>query len=384
MGTVLAVGSDEQISMLDEYQKEGKLGCFSLTEKLAGVQSGLVVQTTCTYDASSKQFILNTPSEGARKNWISQGFTADKTVVLADLIVGGESKGPHAFVMDFRNDGELVPGVVAEDMGKKTVGNDLDNAWIEFNNVPLPRSALLSKYASVSEDGEYTMKVAGVRPFDMIGQRLYTGRIAVAQAALAYRRQLFKQTKEYSDGKRTFSFGGNPVLSDIPQLKALYKENDEKLAELDKFVGECEAALAECLRTDSVPPISLTDAIATCKVQAVDGSIDMTFRLKQEVGSFALMDDAGFKHMDFLQCCKFAEGDSRILMTKMARDRLKQFAKKGEEGDADEIRLCKELAGGMEKNIKSGMNKMQAWDEEWQTVYKLADAVMARIMREGL
>ena len=27
--------------------------------------------------------------------------------------------------------------------------------------------------------------------------------------------------------------------------------------------------------------------------------------------------------MDFLQCCKFAEGDSRILMQKMARDKLK-------------------------------------------------------------
>jgi len=55
----------------------------------------------------------------------------------------------------------------------------------------------------------------------------------------------------------------------------------------------------------------------------VETSIDLCFRLKQEVGSFALMDDAGFKHMDFLQCCKFAEGDSRILMQKMARDRLK-------------------------------------------------------------
>ena len=63
--------------------------------------------------------------------------------------------------------------------------------------------------------------------------------------------------------------------------------------------------------------------LALVQVRAVETSIDLCFRLKQEVGSFALMDDAGFKHMDFLQCCKFAEGDSRILMQKMARDRLK-------------------------------------------------------------
>jgi hypothetical protein len=49
-------------------------------------------------------------------------------------------------------------------------------------------------------------------------------------------------------------------------------------------------------------------AIATCKVRAVETSIALTFRLKQEVGSFALMSDAGFRHLDFLQCCKFAEG----------------------------------------------------------------------------
>ena len=98
--------------------------------------------------------------------------------------------------MDFRRDGALVDGIEIDDMGIKTVGNDLDNAWIHFHNVELPKDAILSRYADVV-DGEYKLKVDGVRPFDMIGQRLYTGRVAVAQGALEYRRQLFKMTKEY-------------------------------------------------------------------------------------------------------------------------------------------------------------------------------------------
>ena len=69
------------------------------------------------------------PTDGAYKNWISQGFVADKAVVLADLTVGGERKGPHAFLIDLRKDGQLRPGVATGDMGIKTVGNDLDNAW---------------------------------------------------------------------------------------------------------------------------------------------------------------------------------------------------------------------------------------------------------------
>jgi acyl-CoA oxidase len=103
-GTVLAVGSPEQVDSMETVQAHGLLGCFALTEKLAGVQSGLIVQTKAEYDASSETFRLSNigATEGAYKNWISQGFVADKAVVLADLTVGGERKGPHAFLMDMR------------------------------------------------------------------------------------------------------------------------------------------------------------------------------------------------------------------------------------------------------------------------------------------
>lgn len=267
-GTVLAVGTDEQVAQLADYQRDGKLGCFALTEKLAGVQSGLVVQTTCTWNESKQKFILHTPSDGARKNWISQGFTADKAVVVADLIVKNKSVGPHAFVMDFRKDGELVEGISVDDMGRKTVGNDLDNAWINFDQVELDKSAMLSKYAQISDDNEYELLFQGVRPFDMIGQRLYTGRIAVSQAALEYRRQLFKQTKEYSDNKPLFSFSGNRVLTDIPQLKSIYEENETKMNDIDAFVKACEVRLSESIKSGSPPSTELVEAIATCKVSA--------------------------------------------------------------------------------------------------------------------
>ena len=42
-GTVLAVGGPEQVAALDAIQEAGQLGCFALTERLAGVQSGLAV-----------------------------------------------------------------------------------------------------------------------------------------------------------------------------------------------------------------------------------------------------------------------------------------------------------------------------------------------------
>jgi hypothetical protein len=89
--------------------------------------------------------------------------------------------------------------------------------------------------------------------------------------------------------------------------------------------------------------------------------------------------------MDFLQCCKFAEGDSRILMLKMARDRLRAFQKNGPSGDEDEDALCSDIVMKVEQHVKSnGGDKQAAFDLEWENFYKLASLIMARISRAYL
>merc|ERR1712146_716410 len=107
-------------------------------------------------------------------------------------------------------------------------------------------------------------------------------------------------------------------------------------------------------------------------------SIDLCFKLKQEVGSFALMGGTGFEQMDFLQCCKFAEGDSRILMQKMSRDALRHYQQKKEkQATGDEGRLCVELSEALAKGGKD------AWDDNFELVYSLAEAVMNRFLSEA-
>ena len=81
-------------------------------------------------------------------------------------------------------------------------------------------------------------------------------------------------------GGRTFSFNGEPVLSHIPQLAALYAENEAELAELDAFVGACEAQLCDVLRKGAVPSSSLVDAIATCKVRAVESRVTRVWMIR--------------------------------------------------------------------------------------------------------
>jgi acyl-CoA oxidase len=398
VGTILGLGNDDQIKDLEGMQEEGLLGCFSLTEKFAGVNSGMVVNTEAKWDNDSKTFILNTPDVGAQKNWISQGHVADKTVVIADLIHNGKSVGPHAFVMDLRINGKVVEGVSHGDMGTKTVGNDLDNAWISFDHVRLPKSALLNRYADLEADAngnlQYVQKVKGMHNFHMIGQRLFTGRVAVAQGALTFQRAIFTSTKEYTDAKLCWSPDGKVPLSTIPQLSSLYEEAEQTSSRVQTFVQACEDDLVKCLRQNTVPSLELVEAIAVGKVKAVEESIDLTFRLKNEVGSYALMASSGFGQTDFLQCCKFAEGDSRVLMQKMSRDRMKKFADDNRNvselsGPCDdwdeESRLCYALYLDMDGDMRnSKMTKNGAWNKRWREVYGLADAIMQRVMKDFL
>mmetsp|Transcript_69196 Transcript_69196/g.150573 ORF Transcript_69196/g.150573 Transcript_69196/m.150573 type:complete len:476 (+) Transcript_69196:102-1529(+) len=372
-GTVVALGSPEQVATLKTLQAGGKTGCFGLTEVFAGVNSGLIVNTTCTWDKERQQFLLNCPSQGAHKNWISQGLTADMCVAVADLRVGGKSYGPHAFLMELRRDGKLVEGVEAGDMGEKTIGNDLDNAWLSFTNVWLPKSTLLSRYGDIVNDA-YVQKVKGIRTMDMIGQRLYTGRTVIARSSLVFSRQLYANTKKYADEKRCWSPDDPELrLSQIPQLRHLIAEADGELGRLENFMTEIERRLADCLRHEQVPPADLVQAIASAKVKMIESSIDLCWRLKQEVGSFALMTGYGFERIDYLQCCKFAEGDSRILMQKIARDRLKDF-QKGTEGPVEEATICKDVLAATKRGDR---------DDAQMQAYRLADLVINRTL-DGL
>ncbi|KAJ1626367.1 acyl-CoA dehydrogenase/oxidase [Pavlovales sp. CCMP2436] len=383
-GTVLALGSAVQQKELDVWQKEGLLGCFALTEKLAGVASGLVVNTQADYDPASETFTLNSPDRGAWKNWISQGLVADKTVAIADLRILGKSFGPHAFLLNLREGAtrQLVPGITCEDMGLKTIGNDLDNAALCFDKVKIPKSALLDKFATIDGD-QYKQKVQGVPVFHMIGARLFTGRVAVAQAALEFRRGLFDRTNAYADAKLCWAPGpsGSRQLSSVPQLKALFEENERSIADLDRFVAKCEAQICAALTGGKLPGLPLIEAIAVAKVKAVEDSIAICHRLQQEVGSYALMVGSGFENIDFLTCCKFAEGDSRVLMTKMARDRLKVFERKQKHTDRSmwdsETSMCGELAACIASDTRTaGGDQQKAWDENWEDVYALAGCVM--------
>jgi len=390
-GSILGLGGEEQVAKLDQIQESGKLGCFLLTEMQAGVLSGLIVETTADFDPATQEFTLHTPSDKAAKNWISQGYTAGLGVVIADLRVGGKSHGPHAFLMQLRDDaGELLPGIRVEDMGTKTVANDLDNARVWFDRVKLPKDALLNRFSDM-RDNEYVQTGEERMRIEVIGQRLLTGRMAIAEAAVLCSRVLHMKTEEYAKTKVCNGIAGETTLAEMPQLKAVFDESYKQLDEISAFTAGVEERLNACLRAGTIPDADLVDAIAICKIKCIDVAIQRTHALRQEVGSYALMHATGFELVDMLLCCKFAEGDSRILQQKLARDRLRKLQKGGAlsalggifGADRTETVAALSLARKLAPAGRDIEKLAAAMNENWREIYDLADLIADRHLRTG-
>lgn len=401
-GSVIGLGTDHQAKeLLTPIQKNGQLGCFALTEASAGVLSGLIVETTATWDNNKKVFILQTPNAAAKKNWISQGLAAEFAVVVASLVTKhptqeGKTKnfGPHAFVIRMREDnGTLLPGIRADDMGRKTVANDLDNAALFFDKVEIPLTGLLQRYCTLDEKtGEYKQTTSEKMRIEVIGQRLLTGRLAIAEMATEGVKKIFMKVKKYTDEKKIHPAPGVEYpLSDVPQLKAVYNKGLYKLGRMQEYAFSVEKSLCDCLRKNQVPGRRLVEEIAVAKIKALEASIDAGHKLEQEVGSFALMMGSGFEHKDVLLCCKFAEGDSRILQQKMVRDCLKWVSELsmgqrifshvicgGAQSRARMIGAMK-LAKRLQSEAAS-KGPVQAWNDAYEQVYEYADHLSERLI----
>jgi acyl-CoA oxidase len=160
-------------------------GCFAMTESGHGsdVQS---LRTTATYDAARQEFVVRTPDDDARKDYIGNAARDGRlAVVFAQLVTEGESQGVHALLVPIRDeDGNPCPGVRIEDCGQKGGLNGVDNGRLWFDDVRVPRDALLDRYGAVAPDGSYSSPIESrsQRFFTMLGA-LVRGRASVGGAA---------------------------------------------------------------------------------------------------------------------------------------------------------------------------------------------------------
>jgi acyl-CoA oxidase len=162
------------------------VGCFAMTETGHG-SNVAALRTTATYDPATEEFVVHTPDDDARKDYIGNAARdAQIAAVFAQLVAGGEARGVHALLVPLRDErGAVLPGVRIEDCGAKLGLDGVDNGRIWFDSVRVPREALLDRYAQVAPDGTYTSPIENpTRRFFTMLATLVQGRVSICGSSI--------------------------------------------------------------------------------------------------------------------------------------------------------------------------------------------------------
>lgn len=183
---------------------KGMYGCFGMTE-LAHGSNVAGLETTATFDKATDEFVINTPHIGATKWWIGgAAHSASHCSVYARLIVDGKDYGVKTFIVPLRDAyHNLMPGVSVGDIGAKMGRDGIDNGWIQFSSVRIPRFFMLQKFCKVTKDGEVTLP-----PLEQLSySALLGGRVLMVMDSYRWSAKVVTVALRYAVARRQFKSG---------------------------------------------------------------------------------------------------------------------------------------------------------------------------------
>ncbi|KAJ8109125.1 hypothetical protein OPT61_g7687 [Boeremia exigua] len=202
------------------------IGCYAQTE-LGHGSNVRGLETTAKWDPRTKEFEIHSPYLTASKWWNgSMGRTATHAIVVAQLLLPDKdspaaytSHGPQTFLLQIRDakTHQPLPGIAVGDIGPKYGYASMDNGYMLFDRHRVPKSAMLSRYAEVSDEvGTFTRRghpaiVYGSLTF-VRGQIIMHARLVLARAVTVAVR--------YCCVRRQFS-DRDAKSHDAPEMKVL-------------------------------------------------------------------------------------------------------------------------------------------------------------------
>lgn len=326
-------------------------GCFGMTE-LAHGSNVAGLETTATFNQEDDEFIINTPHIGATKWWIGgAAHSATHCSVYARLVVRGKDYGVKTFIVPLRDsDHNLMPGISIGDIGSKMGRDGIDNGWIQFSNVKIPRYFMLQKYCKVSVDGEVKEP-----PLNQLSySALLLGRVVMVKDAFRWSARVVTIALRYAVGRTQFKAALAKENDDESQLLN-YPLHQRRLLPLLALTYAFSNGANVLQETSTRTMEELDDAVISNNKEALDSSVEKTKSLfiasgslkstctwltlntidacRQACGGHGYSAYAGFGKAfnDFAVQCTW-EGDNNILGMSVGKQLMKTFAstKKGE------------------------------------------------------
>eukprot|EP00358_Blepharisma_japonicum_P003753 CAMPEP_0202946804 /NCGR_PEP_ID=MMETSP1395-20130829/10297_1 /ASSEMBLY_ACC=CAM_ASM_000871 /TAXON_ID=5961 /ORGANISM="Blepharisma japonicum, Strain Stock R1072" /LENGTH=639 /DNA_ID=CAMNT_0049647623 /DNA_START=173 /DNA_END=2092 /DNA_ORIENTATION=- len=214
--TIRSVGTAKHIPLVERVFDMKDVGSISMTEMGHG-SNVPNVETTATYDHSTREFIINTPTATSAK-WIVGGVgkTSNMTALFARLIVDSVDRGVHVFAIKIRDNEthEPMPGVTIGDCGLKIALNGIDNGFLIFKDYRVPYDTLLDKLSSISPDGKFKSSVKSKeKRLGIIISGIIRGRISVIGGCEIHMRKALTIALRYGALRKQFGKKDSPETS---------------------------------------------------------------------------------------------------------------------------------------------------------------------------
>jgi acyl-CoA oxidase len=137
--------------------------------------------------------------------------------------IHGKCYGVKNFVVQLRDPKtfEPLPGISIGDCGAKMGRNGIDNGWIQFTHVRIPRSHLLMKYTKVTREGTVTEPPMAQLTYGALIQ----GRVSMIKESADIAKKALMIAARYSCIRRQFSAG-----TDMQEIKIMdYQTHQNRL-----------------------------------------------------------------------------------------------------------------------------------------------------------
>ncbi|MDQ3037785.1 MAG: acyl-CoA dehydrogenase family protein, partial [Myxococcota bacterium] len=336
-GSIYHLGTERHRAMLPDVASLALPGCFAMSE--VGHGSNVSdLETVARYDHDTRELVVHTPRESARKEWIGGAARdARMATVFAQLEVAGERHGVHAVLVPIRDEaGNDLPGVRTGDTGMKMGLHGVDNGRLWFDQVRVPVANLLDRFARIDEDGRYESPITspGKRFFTMLGT-LVGGRLSVASASVSAAATALTIAIRYATARRQF---GPAEGREVPLLA--YPTHQRRLLPalattyvLRLALDRLRDRFAEVHREPDPDTRELDAEVAALKALATWRSVDAVQQCREACGGqgYLAVNRIPDLRVDVEIFTTF-EGDNIVLLQLVAKSLLSRFGKRLEDG----------------------------------------------------
>jgi acyl-CoA oxidase len=258
-----------------------------------------------------------------------------------------------------------MPGVRVADDGLKAGLNGVDNGRLWFDDVRVPRDALLDRFGAVAPDGTYSSPIDNVnrRFFTMLGT-LVQGRISISGAALSATKNALTIAVRYGNRRR--------------QFKA--PDSEQEITVLDYLAHQ--RRLLPALATTYALSFAQAELVSTLHEVQTEAADDQA-RRKLETFAAGLKATSTWHATATIQACREACGgagylaENQLVMLKADTDVFTTF-------EGDNTVLLQLVAKTLLTNFQSEFGELDAIGTARFVAEQVADIVIERSGARGL